>query len=44
MILFGLVYKGVWYYIGAHAWNIKELFPVWPTLGDKVGILKPAEE
>ncbi|OAX44473.1 hypothetical protein K503DRAFT_764895 [Rhizopogon vinicolor AM-OR11-026] len=29
------VKRGVWYYIGAHAWNMKDLFQVWPTLGDK---------
>ncbi|KAG2156245.1 hypothetical protein DEU56DRAFT_226206 [Suillus clintonianus] len=27
--------RGVWYYIGAHAWNVKDLFEVWPTLGDR---------
>ncbi|KAG2154975.1 uncharacterized protein EDB93DRAFT_127041 [Suillus bovinus] len=29
------VKRGVWYYIGAHKWNVKDLFEVWPTLGDK---------
>ncbi|KAG1752605.1 uncharacterized protein EDB91DRAFT_1243368 [Suillus paluster] len=29
------VKRGVWYYIGAHAWNVKDLFEVWPTLNDK---------
>lgn len=29
------VKRGVWYYIGAHKWNVKDLFEVWPTLGDR---------
>ncbi|KAG0709821.1 hypothetical protein DFH29DRAFT_885932 [Suillus ampliporus] len=29
------VKRGVWYYIGAHAWNVKDLFEVWPTLNDR---------
>lgn len=29
------VKRGVWYYIGAHKWNVKDLFDVWPTLGDR---------
>lgn len=27
--------RGIWYYIGAHRWNVRDLFEVWPTLDDR---------
>ncbi|KAG1806619.1 uncharacterized protein HD556DRAFT_1436561 [Suillus plorans] len=29
------VKRGVWYYIGAQKWNVKDIFEIWSTLGDK---------
>ncbi|KAG6336537.1 hypothetical protein ID866_2559 [Astraeus odoratus] len=32
--------KDVWYYIGAQAWTLTRLFPIWKTLGDRVSALR----
>ncbi|KAG1906997.1 uncharacterized protein F5891DRAFT_999729 [Suillus fuscotomentosus] len=32
------VKRGVWYYIGAQKWDVKDIFEIWSTLGDRVSL------